>query len=79
MVRSKMDTILDMWSQEPSSTIAVLIRKLQELGRQDASDALLTVSPLYHVFQENESDDKANNMTTMYSSENTLSSSNLSR
>ena len=79
VVRSKTDTILDMWAQDRNSTIAVLIRKLKELGRQDAADTLLTISPLYHVFQENDTEEKTNNEPTPYSSDNTLSSSNLSR
>ena len=58
--RSKTDRALEVWARRPDATIGLLVRKLLELGRDDAADAVLTYAPLFHIFQ----DDNSNVKTT---------------
>ena len=53
--RSKTDRALEVWSRSADATIGELVKKLEELGRVDAVDAVLSYAPLFHVFQEDAS------------------------
>ena len=53
--RSKTDRALEVWSRDPRSTIRSFVGKLKELGRSDAVDAVLTYAPLFHIFQDDNS------------------------
>ncbi|XP_029959778.1 death-associated protein kinase 1 [Salarias fasciatus] len=41
--------LLREWSARPDSTVGVLMAKLRELGRRDAADFLLRVTPVFRV------------------------------
>ena len=53
--RSKTDRALEVWSRSPDATIGQLVKKLTELGRDDAAQAVLSYAPLFHIFQEDSS------------------------
>ncbi|XP_072289487.1 death-associated protein kinase 1 [Eucyclogobius newberryi] len=44
--------LLQEWSARPDSTVGVLLSRLRELGRRDAADFLLKVSPVFKVNME---------------------------
>ncbi|XP_065333506.1 death-associated protein kinase 1-like isoform X1 [Cloeon dipterum] len=47
--------LLDEWGRDKGATIGVLIKKLKELGREDVSQHLLRLAPLYRVLPSDES------------------------
>ena len=50
---SKMDRTLQEWSRYTGSTIAALITRLEDLGREDVIDTILNSAPMYRVFRDN--------------------------
>ena len=70
-VLSRTDWSLAAWSQGHKSSIGALLTKLEDLGRQDALDSILTCAPLYEIFleQNNEKQEPPSD-----NSDNTLSS-----
>lgn len=71
---SATDRTLEEWSHDSSATIAILIKKLEELGRSDVVDALLNSGPLWRVYHEEPSQDSGVITAPSHSSNNTLSS-----
>ena len=70
---SKMDRTLQEWSRFPGSTVAALITRLEDLGRQDVIDTILNSAPLYRVFRDSE-EDGGITPAPSHNSDNTLSS-----
>ena len=71
-VPSHTDWTLATWSRNPGATVGVLVSKLQELGRQDVADALLTSCTIYHIFQDSRSEEGSAGIAP--TSQSTLSS-----
>ncbi len=76
-LRSKTDSIIQMWSRDPAATVAGLAGRLADLGRQDAVDALLSGCPLYQIAPSEDDTPPTNTLpgqADTRSSDNTLSS-----
>lgn len=56
---SKTNSVLAEWSRDESATIGNLIEKLQELGRNDAADIILSTAPLYRMTSAETSEQQA--------------------
>ncbi|XP_059474229.1 death-associated protein kinase 1-like isoform X2 [Neocloeon triangulifer] len=69
--------LLDEWGRDKGATIGALVKKLKELGREDVSQQLLKLAPLYRVLPSDEcwSDEIESNPDEILDT----SSSNLSR
>ncbi|KAI1904705.1 hypothetical protein AGOR_G00008460 [Albula goreensis] len=71
---SPMALLLREWSGRPDSTVGILLAKLRELGRRDAADFLLKVSPVFRVSPEGASQESYRTICNGGTSHNSISS-----